>query len=183
MAFGKQVREARMRSRMSLEDVSGMSGLSVSMISRIERGKSSPSVRSLLALSNALEISLGTLFDEDGPEEQSGAIIVRADNRPALDFGERRLVKELLSPQPIGVLELLMITLGPGGSTGPGTFSHDGEEGGLVLTGTMELVVGEVTYTLSEGDSFTFKSTTPHSYRNKGDSELKVLWVNTPPVY
>ena len=103
--------------------------------------------------------------------------------RRTLDFGEKRLVKELLTPQPIGSLELLMIVLAPGGSTGDDVFSHDGEEGGVVLTGALELWVDETRVLLHPGDSFTFRSRRPHRFRNAANEETRVLWINTPPIY
>lgn len=188
--IGRSVRQYRKRHGLNLEQVSASTGLSVSMISKIERGLTSPSVRSLYALSNALQIPVGALFNDQedvGPDggHQSGEeeMVVRANARRKLDFGEKRLVKELLTPQPIGQLELLMIILAPGGSTGEGVFSHDGEEGGVVLTGMLELWVEEKKLLLRPGDSFTFASRRPHRFRNAADVETRVLWINTPPIY
>ncbi|MCF3933262.1 cupin domain-containing protein [Acuticoccus sp. M5D2P5] len=167
-----------------MEQAAELTGLSVSMISKIERGLTSPSVRSLYALSSAFNIPVGTLFseqDEDASAEDG--LVVRKDARRKLDFGEKRLVKELLTPQPIGTLELLMIVLAPGGSTGEDVFSHDGEEGGLVLSGRLELWVDETRLLLNPGDSFTFQSQRQHRFRNAAEEETRVLWINTPPIY
>lgn len=191
-AVGRSVRYFRKQRGLNLEQASDLTGLSVSMISKMERGLTFPSVRSLYALSKALRIPVGTLFAEDAPDsefvedadvEDEPGLIVRVDARKTLDFGEKRLVKELLTPQPIGTLELLMIVLAPGGSTGEGVFSHDGEEGGLVITGMLELCVDERCHILEPGDSFTFQSKRPHSFRNACEEETRVLWVNTPPIY
>lgn len=185
--IGRSVRFYRKRRSLNLEQTSALTGLSVSMISKIERNLTSPSVRSLFALSKALEIPVGVLFG--GQEEatttrdEEEGLVVRANARRKLDFGEKRLVKELLTPQPIGSLELLMIVLAPGGSTGEDVFAHDGEEGGVVLTGALELRVDDSNVLLYPGDSFTFRSQRPHSFRNAADVETRVLWINTPPIY
>ncbi|WP_255720344.1 cupin domain-containing protein [Acuticoccus kalidii] len=183
-AVGRSVRFYRKRRGLNLEQAAELTGLSVSMISKIERGLTSPSVRSLYALSSAFNIPVGTLFseqDEDASAEDG--LVVRKDARRKLDFGEKRLVKELLTPQPIGTLELLMIVLAPGGSTGEDVFSHDGEEGGLVLSGRLELWVDETRLLLNPGDSFTFQSQRQHRFRNAAEEETRVLWINTPPIY
>jgi transcriptional regulator with XRE-family HTH domain len=182
--IGTRLREARLRQDLSLDQASALTGLSLSMISKIERGLTSPSIRSLFALSNGLQIPLAGLLEQ--PKEELGQkeqLVVRAGTGRKLDFGEKRLVKELLTPQPIGSLELLMITLAPGGSTGEGVFSHNGEEGGLVLTGILELWVDDERMLLHPGDSFGFRSERPHRFRNAADVETRVLWVNTPPIY
>lgn len=182
--IGTRLREARLRQDLSLDQTAALTGLSLSMISKIERGLTSPSIRSLFALSNGLQIPLAGLLEQ--PKEELGQkeqLVVRAGTGRKLDFGEKRLVKELLTPQPIGSLELLMITLAPGGSTGEDVFSHNGEEGGLVLTGILELWVDDERMLLHPGDSFGFRSERPHRFRNAADVETRVLWVNTPPIY
>ncbi|MCZ4354013.1 cupin domain-containing protein [Roseovarius aestuarii] len=191
--IGRCVREYRKQQKLSLSRTSDLTGLSISMISKIERGLASPSVRSLYALSHGLNIPIGTLFNAtDGeranrlstsvPNEED-SLVVRKNMRRSLDFGQKRLVKELLTPQPIGTLEMLMIVLEPGGSTGDDVFSHDGEEGGLVLEGALELWVDETCLLLHPGDSFTFRSQRRHKFRNVADVTTRVLWINTPPIY
>lgn len=191
--IGRCVRRFRKQKNLSLHQVSDLTGLSISMISKIERGLTSPSVKSLYALSHGLNLPLGTLFnDPDGEapdktdnssRDEEATLVVRKDMRRSLDFGEKRLVKELLTPQPIGSLEMLMIVLEPGGSTGDDVFSHDGEEGGLVMTGALELWVDDTCLLLHPGDSFTFRSQRRHRFRNAADETTRVLWINTPPIY
>jgi quercetin dioxygenase-like cupin family protein len=135
-------------------------------------------------LSNGLKVPLAELLEQPRSEPtRTEQPVVRAGTGRRLDFGEKRLVKELLSPQPIGSLELLMITLAPGGSTGDGVFTHNGEEGGVVLSGILELWVDDEKLLLYPGDSFGFHSDRPHRFRNAADVETRVLWVNTPPIY
>jgi transcriptional regulator with XRE-family HTH domain len=181
--IGTRIRGARLKKKLSLEQVSELTGLSISLISKIEREITAPSVRSLLALIGALDIPLEHLFDQTTDSSQESGLVVRAGERRRLDFGEKRLVKELLTPQPIGSLELLMVILAPGGSTGDDIFSHNGEEAGMVLTGCLELWVDGQTFLLHPGDSFAFPSVKPHRFRNAAEVETRVLWVNTPPLY
>lgn len=194
-SIGDVIKAHRKNRNLSLHVAAELTGLSVSMISKIERNLTSPSVRSLYALSRGLQIPLGAIFngldDENGlqspaettPDDTESRMVVRKANRKSLDFGEKRLVKELLTPQPIGKLELLMVVLAPGGSTGEDVFSHVGEEGGLVMTGALELWVDETKLLLYPGDSFTFESHKTHWFRNAADEETRVLWINTPPIY
>ncbi len=184
---GESVRTHRKKLGLSLQQAAELSGLSISMISKIERGVTSPSLRSLYALSRGLSIPVDVLFSGGPafrqPDPQEAGLVVRVADRKTMDFGKKRLTKELLTPQPIGKLELLMVILAPGGSTGDDVFSHDGEEGGLILTGALELHVDDKTLLLYPGDSFAFKSTRRHWYRNIADAETRILWVNTPPIY
>ena len=70
----------------------------------------------------------------------------------------------------------------PGGGS-EGTIAHEGEEVGFVIEGKHELTVGTQTFTLSAEDSFCFRSSIPHSYRNPGATRARVIFINTPPSF
>ena len=74
--------------------------------------------------------------------------------------------KELLTPAASGALEIYLVTIAPGGSSGPELYTHKGEEGGYVMSGEMLLEVEDRTFHLKTGDSFRFKSQTPHRFAN-----------------
>ncbi len=65
LSIGSKLRSARQNKEKTLKDLSQQTGLSVSLISQIERAESSASIRSLYSLSYALEISLSDLFSND----------------------------------------------------------------------------------------------------------------------
>jgi quercetin dioxygenase-like cupin family protein len=88
---------------------------------------------------------------------------------------------ELLSPNLSGPLELLMSTVEPGADSGD--YSHDGNEAGIVISGTLDLWVNNQFFRLEEGDSFSFSSTSVHRCSNPGKTHTKVVWVITPPHY
>ena len=61
----------------------------------------------------------------------------------------------------------------------PDAYAHAGHEFGFVLSGEVELTVDASRYVLKTGDSFAFKSTLPHAFRNTGAERCQILWVNT----
>ena len=75
-----------------------------------------------------------------------------------------------------------LATMEPGGGS-EGDYSHAGEEFGFIIKGTLELTVEGVAYILREGDTFYFESRQPHRFRNIGDEEVQILWVNHPPSW
>jgi uncharacterized cupin superfamily protein len=89
----------------------------------------------------------------------------------------------LLSPEAWGKMEVIMAELQPGYDTGEEMYTHQGEECGLVLAGTLETTVGAATYLLEAGDSIYFSSQIPHRFRNRGTETVRTLWVNTPASY
>jgi len=52
-----------------------------------------------------------------------------------------------------------------------------------VVAGAIRLWVEEHCYLLQEGDSFRFRSTTPHRFENTAETVTSVLWIITPPLY
>ena len=78
-------------------------------------------------------------------------------------------------------LQILYERYEPGADTGATMFQHDSHEGGFVLTGTLELTVGDQIGLLGPGDAFLFNSRTPHRYRNAGNEVLEIVMATSPP--
>lgn len=183
-SLGLAVRIARQRREMSLKQVADGAGISVGLMSQIERGISSPSVRVLRAICAVLEIPVLSLFDRDGQHaDREAQMIVRAGRRRSVDFGDRGFVKSFLNAHDGGALQVMELVLAEGGGSGDDAYRHDGEECGLVLSGSFELYVDGDLFRLNPGDAFHFESRLPHKFRNLHPGETRVLWITTPPVW
>ena len=185
VAVGQRIRELRRGRKLSLETVADRTKLSIGFLSQIERGLSSPSLRVLAVLADVLGIGIAGLF---GPREKADAapdaIVTREKARAKLNLWRTGISKQLLSPAGSdGPLNLFLVHLEPGGSTGDELYTHDGEEAGLVLEGEMKLTVDAESWTLKRGDSFRFASRRPHRFSNPSNaSKAVVLWVNCVTV-
>jgi mannose-6-phosphate isomerase-like protein (cupin superfamily) len=73
--------------------------------------------------------------------------------------------------------------LPPGADTGDDMLSHEGEECGIVIRGTVEVTVGEQVHQLAAGDGYYFDSRTPHRFRNVGEQECELISANTPASF
>lgn len=178
---GRQLHELRRARGLTLKELSLASGLSIGLLSQLERGISAPTIRSLQAVSRALKIPPSWFFqsrDGDDPGEQS--IIVRRGRGRLMAFSDD-FRKELVTPDLSGALEGLLVTIEPGGSSGVRPYNHPGEEMGYVLSGEIKLWVDEERFHLRTGDSFRFRSERPHRFANPGAKAAQVLWVVTPP--
>ena len=60
---------------------------------------------------------------------------------------------------------------------------HEGEEFGYVLSGSVQIDLGERTVRARKGESFCFRSTEPHRLSNPGKTVCRLLWVSTPPSF
>jgi transcriptional regulator with XRE-family HTH domain len=179
--IGSRIRSRRLELGLSLKELSLSSGLSIGLLSQVERGLSSPSVRTLSLISAALAVSPSWLFEPPPQPEQSG-IVVRKEQRWTIDYADG-ITKQLLTRQGSDGLEVLLVIMAAGASSGDDFYTHPGEEAGHVIVGAMTLYVQDEVFQLKEGDTFKFKSTTPHRFENPGDIEAQVLWILTAPSY
>lgn len=169
-------RRLRWERGMSLRELSDMSGVSVGTISQIERDLANPSMRVLTALRRALNIPMQTMFNDD-PASGAGdpPFVRRAAKRPQIDLGS--LHKELLTSGGNHNLQIMILTVAAGGTSGQTALSYPAEKGGLVLEGELILSVDDSDARLTEGDSFVFDSAQSHAFRNESDSPARILWV------
>lgn len=143
-----------------------------------------PSLSTLHRLSQALRVNVAVLMED--PQEQA-CTVYSPETRPqtahsATAEGDGSTAESLVPYSAEGRLEALIVLL-PGGGTLCGPFSHEGEEVGLVLEGTLELIVNGEAHVIPAGSSFYFASDLPHSYRAASAAPCRVVWVNTPPTF
>lgn len=181
-AIGEQLRELRLLKNLTLKEVAERAGISVGYLSQLERNHSRLPIGVLKKISDAMGVHMNWFFQQKAAGDPSERdIVVRANNRRSMSFTGLGITEELLSPNLSGPLELLLSTIAPGADSED--YSHDGAEAGLVMSGTLELWVSGRHFTLSDGDSFSFKSTEVHRCANPGSTPTRVLWVITPPHY
>lgn len=180
--IGQAVRRLRRQRRLTLQALSSQAEISIGMLSQIERGIAAPSVRSLIRLAEALEVPVGWLFDPPRASGDGPAWVLRRPQRRSIALEAGGVTKELLVPPGDGAIELLLVTVQPGGSSGP-AYTHTGEDAGVVLEGSLLLEVDGEAATLEVGDAFRFASTRPHRFGNPGTLRTVVVWALTPPFY
>jgi len=179
--IGAGLRKLRRSRALSLEELGAKTNLSIGFLSQIERGLSSPTLRVLAGVADALGVGLADLFPGNGEARpDQAATIVRGAGRSELQLWRSGIRKQLLTPNAEGSkLNLYVVEMEPGASTGDELYTHQGEEAGLIMSGTMLLSVEAESWTLQEGDSFRFLSSRPHRFANAAAGQTRVLWVNS----
>ncbi|MGA1861598.1 XRE family transcriptional regulator [Deferribacter thermophilus] len=181
MTIGKKIQELRQRKKLTLRQLSKLSGCSLGFLSQVERDLVSPTVSSLKKIADALEISIMHFFDHPSRYQR---VVVKKEERNKLVNPKSKVTYELLRPQFSDTdLEALYMYLEPNAYSGKELHSHNGEEFVIVLKGELEITVGEEIFHLKEGDSAIYKSNIPHGWRNPGDTVTEVIWVNHPPTF
>jgi DNA-binding transcriptional MerR regulator/quercetin dioxygenase-like cupin family protein len=175
---GERIRAFRRRKGLSLRAVAGLTGLSPSAISAVERGHSAPTVGSLQRLAHAFDTTVPSLLGTAEPHRRFG---VRANQRPML-FETPGVIMENLYDMDT-VLQSMLITVEPGAGN-LDSYSHEGEEFLYLIDGQLDLTLDEIdTYRLCAGDAITFASTRPHRWANPGAAKTTIVWINTPPTF
>lgn len=181
---GRRIRALRKLQRLRLLDLADLAGCSESLLSRIETGRVMPSLSTLHRLSQGLRVNVAVLL-EDKPE--GTCTVYSPETRPRTAHsvaaeGDGSTAESLVPYSAGGRLEALIVRL-PGDGPLCGPFSHDGEEVGLVLDGTLELIVDGERHLVLAGSSFYFASDHSHSYRAASAAPCRVVWINTPPTF
>ena len=177
--LGEQLRQLRKDQGRSLADVAQACGMSLGLLSQIERGLSSISVKTLHALARELDVPPDTLLrNAECDGTASGDNVERAGTHRVLRIDDKGIAKEIVTPPAARTMDLCRIFISPGGSTGDDLFVTDkGEQVGVVLSGLLELRIADRVMLLRAGDSFCYASRTPRRWRNPGDTRTEVIWA------
>lgn len=195
---GTELRRVRESQKLSLRAVASAVGVSASLLSQVETGKTQPSVGTLFALVNHLGMSLDRLMVPASSESARGArgaersldgmshrranqptrsVVQRHGDNPRIEL-ENGVTWERLGAHDATLVDPLIVTYAPGASsTADGKMMrHEAVEYGVVLDGQFTLRIDFDTYTLGPGDSFSFDGSRPHLFSNLGDVPARGVW-------
>lgn len=188
--LGSEIREVRKARGLTLKDLSEVVSCSKAYLSRIELGSAKVSAELLQEISIALAVDPNWFFPKqtgDGPLERKH--VVRGENRRALSAmytrstDELGFEDELLSSTLSGQCYLILSRFRPGAGTPPEPlegYSFEGEQHAIVLSGEVELRLGDEIIVLHEGDSFSYPSMIAHRFRNRTNEEAIMVWAMSP---
>jgi transcriptional regulator with XRE-family HTH domain len=179
--IGRKLRLRRAIKRRSLQEVAAKADISIGLLSQIERGVTTPSLKSLRQICAALDMPVGWLFDV--PEGEHQDLVIRAGARRVMHLGPKGMTKELLSPDTVPDIQMIKIIVQPGGSSGPAYNNPGGAKCGTVLAGSLGLEIDGKEFTLEAGDAFAFEATKMHRFWCVGDVPVELIWTVTPAVY
>ena len=202
--IGARVSGLRREKGLRVADLAGLVGVSPSLISQIERGRTAPSVATLFMLAKALAVPVDDLFEEVSPggagqvpaAAAPSGTVERAEWKGASDpsggLGRRYLVRkndratldvrggvqwERLTSRTLGDVEFLELVYSPRAESDAQLYRHPGWEMVVVLSGRLDIYVGFECYELNQGDSISFPSSRPHRYANPTDQTARAISV------
>jgi transcriptional regulator with XRE-family HTH domain len=182
MDIGARLQQVRTSKQLSQRELAKRVGVTNSTISLIEQNKVSPSVSSLKKVLDGIPISLADFFTLDldaGPPDSPFYAVTETP-----DVGSNGvhyfLVGQRVTQRQMCILREVMP---PGTDTGQTMLAHAGEEGGVVVSGEVEVTVGDQVRVLHAGEGYYFESRVPHRFRNLGDAEAVIVSANTPATF
>lgn len=175
-SLGERLKKLRQNRDMSLETLANETGYKAGYIDRIEKEEVIPPVAVLLTMAQALKVDSGVLLqDEDeqeAAERRSDAVRKRTD----------RYSYQVLTPETGHKhLKGFLVAIDPASDLDGAGYQHEGEEFHYVLSGEVEVKVGENVNQLKAGDSLHFNSSLVHTLRNTGDEICEILVVLYTP--
>ncbi len=167
---GKKIKTARLGKKMTYEALANETGFSIDFLKKVEAGKTTPPVGSLLQISRALEIDSGDLLKEAEGRMQDR---IRAYTKRTDSYAYTTLTPGAENKH----LKAFRVKIDAMKDHEGVSYNHDGEEFVYVLTGDIEVVVGEHINTLGPGDSLHFNSGIQHHLRNIGQTDAEFIVV------
>lgn len=177
---GTHLKNVRTMYGLSQRELAKRAGVTNGTISLIEQNRVSPSISSLKKVLDGIPMSLAEFFTLDLQADPQ----VFYGREELTDIGDGQVSLRLVAAKRANrALAIMHEHYRPGADTGDDMLSHKGEEGGIILSGRIELTVGGQSRILGPGDAYYFSSAVPHRFRNAGSESCEIISACTPPTF
>lgn len=190
--IGPRLRAAREEKGLSLRSLASAIGVSPSLLSQVETGKTKPSVSTLYALVSQLDISTDVLLgrektppprskkDADPSFPRETFRYQASEENPTLEMDNGVRWEKLAILEGTDI-EALRVTYNPGASSSieGRLMRHFGFEHVYLISGELTLKLDFDTHVIRAGDSMVFDSRRPHLFVNLSNEPCVGLWYIT----
>ncbi len=178
--IGGRLRHLRMLHGLSQRTLAKRAGVTNSTISLIESNGTNPSVGALKRILDGIPVGLAEFFAFE-PERPRQAFYAAEE---LVEIGRGPISYRQVGETMFGrSLQILKECYQSGADTGKVPLSHEGEEGGIVISGRLEVTVEDQRRILGPGDAYSFDSRRPHRFRCVGAEPCEVISACTPPTF
>lgn len=179
--IGRDIRAIRQSKGMTLTEMADRLGRSIGFLSQVERGISALSTEELRDVAQLFGIPVSWFLVLSDVSEAERGLITRAGLRRRSGDNEGGLAEELLSPDLSGSYEVIRSVFAPGAKLGKPHLRMT-EETAYMVSGKLDIRIGDRIFTVQEGDSFRFKEE-EFSWENNSSEPAVAIWVVSPPIY
>ncbi|MEQ9260329.1 MAG: helix-turn-helix domain-containing protein [Roseovarius sp.] len=180
LRLGARLRGLRERAGLSQRALAKRTGVPNSTISLVESGKTNPSVAALRRILDGIPVSLSEFFAFEPEADQR--VFFAAEELS--EIGKGGVSLKQVGGNLLGrSMMILHETYDLRSDTGRTMYGHEGEEGGVVISGRIEITVGRQRKILGPGDAYYFDSRQPHRFRQVGPEKCVIVSACTPPTF
>jgi transcriptional regulator with XRE-family HTH domain len=179
--IGTRLRLVRQTYGLTQRELARRAGVTNGAISLIEQNRVSPSISSLKKILEGIPLSLAEFFTADF--SPSNDVFFAAADCAEIAHDAKISMRLAGRSNQGRALQMLFETYQPGADTGEEMLKHEGEEAGIIITGSLTVTAGPQERTLHAGDAYYFRSDIPHRFRNLGDAPCTLISANTPPSF
>lgn len=177
---GERLRFVRTSQQLSQRALAKRAGVTNSTISLIESNQINPSVGALKRILDGIPIGLAEFFSLEPSKTRKA--FYRYDELTEIGKGPISYLQ--VGDNLFGLsLQILKERYEPGADTGRIPLVHDGQEGGVIISGRLEVTVDNERRILGPGDAYSFESRRPHRFKCVGRDPCEVISACTPPTF
>ena len=170
--LGRTIRRLRQERKLSLHSLASQAEMSVSMLSQIERGISSPSLKSLTKIRLSLGVPISSLFETaSSSDNPGGQIRAPLAERPKLRSGAHLSREGAALAQLAKDLQFMILTSRRAGARATCPTARPARRAASCSRASLRLYIGEDVVDVHKGDSFQFESTTIAPLQEGGDND------------
>lgn len=181
--LGGKIKNLRIKRNLTQSELAQKINATASYISQVERNLISPSIDSLILLSNELQVEPGYFFS-NGKNDLIDGICRKSQLHPvSLTNVEWEKIKCYLlsSTSTNHRMQPMLIIIEPNSYLSSHFINHKGDEFIYILKGELEVDLENKSYVLREGDSLYLDSAIPNAWRNNGEMPIHAIWILSPP--
>ncbi len=181
---GNKVNELRKQAGLTLKELGEKTDLSQGYLSKFERGQTTISIDSLMAITKALNTSIDKLFPTESAESNNLDTIVHRSYENSVLYMENteHINYQITHNLDMDIFPKISVLLPSPDAAKDALFSHKGEEFVYVLEGILTIKIKDQTYELYPGDTAHYHSDVEHTWYNNTNMTTKILTIHTPNV-
>jgi len=174
--LGERLRKCREARALTITELSHLTGVPISTISKIEKGRLKPTFVHAINLASALNENLGFLVERFRSPPSSRVVVLKQD-RDKINYPEMgQTLEDLTGRFWPGILEARISSVKRGAHSGKEVMRHPGEEICHIISGQLRYTIGASQFQLHPGDTIQFKSSQAHRWENISRGVTVAIW-------
>jgi len=180
MEIGEKIKQLRIKTNLTQEELANRAELSKGFISQLERDLTSPSIATLVDILECLGTNLKDFFNDSSEDK----IVFHKDDvfvQENEDLGHN--INWIIPNAQKNRMEPILMNIAKEGQSGIYS-AHDGEVFGYLMSGGVNLCLGNRRFKVKKGESFYYKADSSYYFENvSASSQALLLLVSTPPNF